>query len=226
VLFSDSAIHLLTSAIASTTIEQYLISDSKMSWNSFVLTFVPLFIVLDALGTVPFLVAISEGMSKREQRKTINVSVVTAAAVGLLFLFFGQIILVAMNIDVGAFAIAGGIVLLVLSIKYMSTGHMVDAVKEEMMAVVPLGTPLLAGPATITTLLLLYKQYSLPMILISYVLNIVICWVIFLAGNRILKFLGQGGLKAISKVFSLLLAAIAVSMVIKGLQMLGVLTTT
>jgi multiple antibiotic resistance protein len=226
VLFSDSAIHLLTSAIASTTIEQYLISDSKMSWNSFVLTFVPLFIVLDALGTVPFLVAISEGMSKREQRKTINISVVTAAAVGLLFLFFGQIILVAMNIDVGAFAIAGGIVLLVLSIKYMSTGHMVDAVKEEMMAVVPLGTPLLAGPATITTLLLLYKQYSLPMILISYVLNIVICWVIFLAGNRILKFLGQGGLKAISKVFSLLLAAIAVSMVIKGLQMLGVLTTT
>jgi multiple antibiotic resistance protein len=102
---------------------------------------------------------------------------------------------------------------------------MVDAVKEEMMAVVPLGTPLLAGPATITTLLLLYKQYPLAMILISYVLNILICWVIFLAGNRIMKVLGQGGLKAISKVFSLLLAAIAVSMVISGLQKLGVLTT-
>ena len=88
-----------------------------MSWNSFVLTFVPLFIVLDALGTVPFLVAISEGMSKREQRKTINISVITAAVVGLIFLVFGQAILWAMNIDVGAFAIAGGVVLLVLSIK-------------------------------------------------------------------------------------------------------------
>ena len=194
-----------------------------MTWHSFILTFVPLFIVLDALGTVPFLVAINEGMSKHEQRKTINISVVTAAGVGLIFLFFGQAILWAMNIDVGAFAVAGGIVLLVLSIRYMITGHMVDAVKEEMMAVVPLGTPLLAGPATITTLLLLYNNYPLPMVLISYVLNILICWVIFLAGNRIMRLLGQGGIKAISKVFSLLLAAIAVSMIINGLQLLDVI---
>ncbi len=194
-----------------------------MTWHSFVLTFVPLFIVLDALGTVPFLVAINEGMSKHEQRKTVNISVVTAAVVGLIFLFFGQAILWAMNISVGAFAVAGGIVLLVLSIRYMITGHMVDAVKEEMMAVVPLGTPLLAGPATITTLLLLYNKYPLPMVLISYVLNILICWVIFLAGNRIMRLLGQGGIKAISKVFSLLLAAIAVSMVINGLQLLEVI---
>ena len=68
-----------------------------MNWHSFVLTFVPLFIVLDALGTVPFLVAISDGMSKHEQRKTVNISVVTAAVVGLIFLFFGQAILSAMN---------------------------------------------------------------------------------------------------------------------------------
>ena len=82
-----------------------------MNWHSFLLTFVPLFIVLDALGTVPFLVAINEGMSKHEQRKTVNISVVTAAVVGLIFLFFGQALLLAMNISVGAFAVAGGIVL-------------------------------------------------------------------------------------------------------------------
>jgi len=192
-------------------------------WESFVLTFVPLFIVLDALGTVPFLVAISEGMSRREQKKTINVSVVTAAIVGLVFLFFGQAILNAMNIGVESFAIAGGIILLVLSIKYMTTGHWVDVVKEEMIAVVPIGTPLLAGPATITTLLLLYPKFDLYMILVAYLVNILICWIIFLAGNRIMRFFGQGGIKAISKVFSLLLAAIAVSMVIQGLRDLGVI---
>jgi len=184
---------------------------------------VPLFIVLDALGTVPFLVAISEGMSRREQKKTINVSVVTAAIVGLVFLFFGQAILNAMNIGVESFAIAGGIILLVLSIKYMTTGHWVDVVKEEMIAVVPIGTPLLAGPATITTLLLLYPKFDLYMILVAYLVNILICWIIFLAGNRIMRFFGQGGIKAISKVFSLLLAAIAVSMVIQGLRDLGVI---
>jgi multiple antibiotic resistance protein len=53
--------------------------------------------------------------------------------------------------------------------------------------------------------------------------NMLICWIIFLASNRIMKFLGKGGLKAVSKVFSLLLAAIAVSMVLQGLTMLGVL---
>ena len=193
------------------------------TWQNFVLTFVPLFIVLDALGTVPFLVAISEGMSKPERKKTINVSVITAALVGLAFLFFGQGILKAMNITIESFAIAGGVVLLVLSIKYMTTGQMVDAVKEEMMAVVPIGTPLLTGPATITTLLLLVNQFPLYMVLLSYVLNILICWVIFLGSNRIIRLFGRGGLKAVSKVFSLLLAAIAVSMIIKGLQMLDVI---
>lgn len=192
-------------------------------WESFILTFVPLFIVIDALGIVPFLIVMSDGMSRREQRKTINISVLTAAIVGLAFLFFGRAVLNVMNISVESFAIAGGIILLVLSIKYMTTGHWVDAVKEEMIAVVPLGTPLLAGPATITTLLLLYTEFPLYMILIAYLVNMLICWLIFLAGNRIMRFFGQGGLKAISKVFSLLLAAIAVSMVIKGLIMLGVI---
>lgn len=196
---------------------------STWEWESFVLTFVPLFIVLDALGTVPFLIAISEGMSRREQRKTINLSVLTAALVGLAFLFFGKAILNAMQIKVESFAIAGGIILLVLSIKYMTTGHWVDAVKEEMIAVVPIGTPLLAGPATITTLLLLYPQFGWQMVLVAYMVNMLICWLIFLASNRIIKFLGHGGLKAISKVFSLLLAAIAVNMVIKGLSDLGVI---
>jgi multiple antibiotic resistance protein len=194
-----------------------------MSWDFFVLTFVPLFIVLDALGTVPFLIAISEGMSRREQKKTINLSVLTAVIVGLAFLFFGKAILNAMQIKVESFAIAGGIILLVLSIKYMTTGHWVDAVKEDMIAVVPIGTPLLAGPATITTLLLLYPQFGLQMVLVAYMVNMLICWLIFLASNRIMKFLGQGGIKAISKVFSLLLAAIAVNMVIKGLSDLGVI---
>jgi multiple antibiotic resistance protein len=193
------------------------------TWESFVLTFVPLFIVLDALGVVPFLAAISIGMSRREQRKTVNISVLTAAIVGLVFLFFGKLILDVLGISVGSFAVAGGIVLLVLSIKYMTTGHMVEAIKEEVMAVVPIGTPLLAGPATITTLLLLDAQFPLYMVMLSYVLNIIICWVIFLASNRVIKFFGLGGLQAVSRVFSLLLAAIAVSMVIQGLQMLGVL---
>jgi len=191
----------------------------------FILTFLPLFIVIDALGNLPFVISLSEGMSKHERRRMIHVAIVTAAIVGLAFLFLGQFILNALGISVGSFAIAGGIILLVLSIKYMTTGRMVEIIKEEMVAVVPIGTPLTVGPATITTLLLLMTQFPLYMVLLSFTLNLLIAWVIFLLSNWIVGFMGQGGLKAISRVFSLLLAAIAVTMILRGLNLVGILNT-
>jgi multiple antibiotic resistance protein len=194
------------------------------SWLvSLALTFVPLFIVIDAFGNLPFVMSLSEGMSKHERRRLIHIATVTATVVGLAFLFFGQLILHVMGISVGAFAIAGGIILLVLSIKYILTGKVVEAVREEMIAVVPIGTPLVVGPATITTLLLLVGQFPLYIVLISFVLNLLIAWVLFLLGNQIVGFMGQGGVRAISNVFNLLLAAIAITMVIRGLSLLGII---
>ena len=192
----------------------------------FIFTFVPLFIVIDALGNLPFVISMSEGMTKPERRKMIHLATITATAVGLVFLFFGQFILKVMNISVGAFAIAGGLILLILSIKYVTTGRMVEADKDEMVAVVPIGTPLTVGPATITTLLLLATQFPdyIYMVLLSFALNMLITWIIFLAGNQIVRFMGKGGLKATSKVFSLLLAAIAVSMIMHGLSLAGIIS--
>lgn len=191
--------------------------------QDFAFTFVPLFIVIDALGNLPFVISLSEGMMKQERRKLVHAAVITATAVGLVFLFFGQFILKLMDISVGAFAIAGGLILLVLSIRYMSTGHMVTAVKEEMVAVVPIGTPLTVGPATITTLLLLATQFPIYMVLISFALNMLITWGIFMLSSYIVRFMGLGGLRAVSRVFSLLLAAIAVSMIIHGLDLAGII---
>jgi multiple antibiotic resistance protein len=195
-------------------------------WQQFVLTFVPLFIVIDAFGNLPFIITMSEDMMKLERRKMVHYAVITATIVGLVFLFFGQFILRVMSISVGSFAIAGGVILLVLSIRYMSTGHMVTAVKEEMVAVVPIGTPLVVGPATITTLLILVLQFPLWMVLISFAANMLITWIIFLASQKIAGFMGQGGLRAVSRIFSLLLAAIAVSMIIRGLDLTGIINVT
>ncbi|MBE0479912.1 MAG: MarC family protein [Dehalococcoidia bacterium] len=193
-----------------------------MDWlESFVFTFVPLFIVIDALGNLAFVLTLSEGLTPHNKRQLVNLSIATAVALGVAFLFLGRFILNVLGISVGAFAIAGGSVLLVLSIYYMVTGRMVEADTKEMVAVVPIGTPLLMGPATITTLLLLATQFPIYIVLISLILNLIIAWVIFRFGTYIAAILGRGGLTAVSKVFSLLLAAIAVSMIISGLQMLG-----
>lgn len=192
--------------------------------NAFVLTFVPLFIVIDAVGNLPFVISLSEGMTRPERRQTIRVAVLTAAIVGLAFLFLGKFVLNLMGISGGSFAIAGGLILLILSVKHMTTGRMVDVRKEEMVAVVPIGTPLTVGPATITTLLLLADQQAIYMVLFAFLLNILVTWIVFSTSDLIVGFLGQGGLKAVSQVTSLLLAAIGVSMMVRGLGLVGVLT--
>ncbi len=191
-------------------------------FHDFILTFVPLFIVIDAFGNVPFLVSMGEDMSGVQRRSMVNTATLTASVVGLVFLFFGRFILNVLHISVGSFAIAGGIILLILSIQHMMTGQMVTAARDEMVAVVPIGTPLTVGPATVTTLLLLALQYALYIVLIAFVLNMVITWIVFLLGQQISRFLGRGGLRAVSRVFSLLLAALGVNMMLQGLDLVGI----
>lgn len=192
-------------------------------WQNFLLTFVPLFIVIDAVGNLPFVISLSDVMSPRERTRMIRNAVITATVLGFFFLFLGQLVLNLMGISVGSFAIGGGIILLVLSVSYMMGGQSIDMVKEEMVAVVPIGTPLTMGPAAITTLLLLVTQFPVYYVVISFILNILIVYVIFISSNYIIRFLGQGGVKAVSKISSLLLAAIAVNMIIRGLDLLGIL---
>lgn len=185
------------------------------------LTFVPLFVAVDALGTVPLILSLSQGMSGRERSRLVHLALVTATAVGLAFLFLGELVLGLLGIAVGHFAVAGGLVLLALSVKDLTTGRMVEEPsREEMVAVVPIGTPITVGPATLTTLLLLTDQFSISTVLISFALNMAAAWVIFLQAHRIAAFLGKGGVRAVSKVASLLLAAIGVRMVFRGVELI------
>ena len=184
------------------------------------LTFVPLLIAIDALGNLPLVLSLEEGMSHKQRRHLVNVAIVTASVVGLAFLLAGRGILRLLGISVGHFAIAGGLVLLALAMRDLVTGKLVEetVVKEELVAAVPVGTPLTVGPATLTTLLLLSDQYGMPLVLLSFALNMGAAWLVFVQGNRLLGFLGQGGLRAVSKVASLLLAAIGVRMIVRGLE--------
>ena len=195
-------------------------------FHDFVLTFLPLFIVVDALGNIPIVMSLSEGLTPQQHRRLINIALLTATIVGLIFLFFGKWILGVMGISQGAFTIAGGLILLIFSLRYLTVGRWMDIIKEEMIAVVPIGTPLIVGPATITTLLLLATQYPLYIILISLAINLLLSWIAFMLANRISGFLGKGGLKAVSQIFNLLLVAIAVSMILRGLDLSNIIHIT
>ena len=154
-------------------------------WQSFILTFVPLFVVIDAVGNLPFVISLSDEMSAKERSVMIRSAVITAAVVGFFFLFLGKVVLNAMGISVGSFAIGGGVILLILSVNYMIGGRSIDVIKEEMVAIVPIGTPLTVGPATIATLLLLATQFPIYYVVISFALNILIVWgILTILGKR------------------------------------------
>jgi multiple antibiotic resistance protein len=193
--------------------------------QEFGLTFVPLFVAMDAVGVLPILVPLTGDMKPAERSRTVRLAVITALGLGLGFVAIGKGIFLFLGIQVSDFLIGGGLILFLLAAKDLITGKMVESqasVGVDMLGVVPIGTPLVVGPAVLTTLLILIDQYSIVIVTISFVLNLAIGWLLFTQANRVVRFLGQGGVRAASKIISLFLAAIAIKMIRQGiLQVLG-----
>jgi len=183
------------------------------------LTFVPLFVAMDPIGNLPIFLALTQEVAPKHRRRAVHVATLTALGVGLGFVAIGKAIFLLLGIEAADFLMAGGIILLILAIRYLITGKAVEAEDvsaSEMIGVVPLGTPLVVGPAVLASLLLLIGQYRIPIVILSFILNLVIQWVLFRQADRIVNFLGRTGVNAISKIVMLLLAAIAVKMIREG----------
>jgi multiple antibiotic resistance protein len=184
------------------------------------LTFVPLFVAMDPVGNLPVFLALTQEGTATHRKKTANLATLTAFGVGLLFVAVGKAIFSLLGIEVTDFLMAGGIILLILAIRYLITGKAVeigDVSASETIGVAPLGTPLVVGPAVLAALLLLMGRHHIVIVLFSFILNLVIQWVLFRQATRIVAFLGRTGVAAVSKVIMLLLAAIAVKMIRDGI---------
>ena len=183
------------------------------------LTFVPLFVAMDAVGNLPILLTLTQEAKPGERTRVICIALFTGLLMGLGFLAIGKGILLLLGIEAADFLVAGGLILLVLAAKDIVVGRMVESPgKDEMIAVVPIGTPLLVGPAVLTTLLLLVDQYSIFAVVLAFMLNLALAWLVFSQANRVAGFLGVGGLKGVAKFVSLLLAAIGVMMIRRGIM--------
>jgi len=186
--------------------------------KEFWLCFVPLCVATDAVGTLPLLIGMTEDLSRAQVKRVIVQSVFVAMVVALLFLVGGRFVLQYLGITVADFMIAGGALLFI-----MSVGNVIGVEKPEhkldpeSLGAVPLGVPLIAGPAVLTTTLLLLGQYGpVPTALAVYV-NIALAGAVFSLSGVIMRVLGRTGAKIVSKLSGLILAAIAVMMVRKGI---------
>ena len=186
----------------------------------FWLCFVPLFVAVDAIGALPVFMSLTEDLDRSQIRRIILQSVVTAMVVVLIFLAIGKFILRLLGITVADFMIAGGVLLFVISLSdLLAVEKKQYRVDPESLGAVPLGVPLIVGPAVLTTIILLVSEYGIVATVSATIMNIFIAGLVFWLSEPINRVLGKVGAKTVSKLASLLLAAIAVMMVRKGIMM-------
>src|SRR4030043_505365 len=150
--------------------------------QEFGLTFVPLFVAIDAIGVLPILMPLTVAMKSHERSHVIRLAMITALALGLGFAAVGKGIFLFLGIKVADFLVAGGIILFLLAAKDIISGKMMseeDLAGGGAIGAVPLGTPLIVGPAVLTTLLILIEKYPLYMVIISFIVNLGIVWLLF-----------------------------------------------
>lgn len=182
----------------------------------FALAFIPLFVAIDPIGLAAVFLGLGQGAAPAVRNKIANQATWTGGLVALGFLFLGQSVFTALGISVGDFQIAGGLILFIIAAKDLIASAAAEEKLPEDFGIVPLGMPLIAGPASITTLLLLAQTQGLLVTLTALVVNLAIVVFALHYSDWLGRKIGGTGMRAISKIISMLLAAIAISMIRRG----------
>ena len=188
--------------------------------SKFLLAFIPLFVAIDPVGLAAIFLGLGRNVDRAQRQKIANQATWTGGLVALGFLFLGQSVFRVVGISVSDFQVAGGLILFVIAAKDLLSSAAEPEKLPPDFGVVPLGMPLIAGPASITTLLVLAQNQAvgLGVTLGALVANLVLVVLALHYSEWLGRKIGETGLRAISKIVSMLLAAIAVSMIRHGLK--------
>jgi multiple antibiotic resistance protein len=192
------------------------------TFDLFLAVFIPLFVAIDVFGILPIFISWSDNISVSARKRIITEATLTALGISVIFLFAGTMIFNFLGITESDFRIAGGLLLLVLAIKDLAlpqpeASRSIES-GESTIGIVPLGIPLIMGPAALTTVLISSKSHGNLYTLIALLVNLAIVWWVFQKSDWFLKFLSKSGSKAVAKVMALFLAAIAIMMIRVGVQ--------
>ena len=186
--------------------------------EKFLLAFIPLFVAIDPIGLIACFMGFAPNASREHRQRQGLLAVLTGLGVAIAFIFLGKIIFAALGISVADFQVAGGVILLGLAIRDLLGFGESTRSGDEDFGVVPLGMPLIAGPALLTALLLLVDTVGILFTILALLVNLLLVEIGFRYARRIEGLLGKQGLNGISKLVALLLAAIAVSLIRRGWQ--------
>ncbi len=177
-----------------------------------------LFIIVDPFGNIPIFVGLTENLAEDQKRKVFNTACIVGIILLLVFAVTGQEIFNIFNISIFSFEIAGGILLLIISIRILISGTQHEKPESpESLGAVPIAMPLLVGPGAITTAIFNLQAYDIYITVASVIIVMVITWFMLRFIGVINRFLGKTGSVVISRVMALLIAAIAVQYILVGI---------
>jgi multiple antibiotic resistance protein len=185
--------------------------------SGIIYSFAALFIILDPILSVPVFAAMTKGLNAKEIHKQAFIAVAVAGGLMYLFLIFNRMIFDVLGLNIPSFQIAGGILLFLLGIQEalgIEIGHSKEHSKTA--AGVVIGTPLLCGPGTITTVMLLSRDYGVLVPFIAITLALFATWLVLYFAEKIQQILGEVVTDIMGKVLGMLVAAIAVKIIASG----------
>ena len=190
---------------------------------------IPLIIIMDPLGNLPFFLLFTERNTLNEKRKMAAIAAFAACLILIFFGITGDFILRFFKISLPAFQLAGGFIFFIYALQmlHLIPGGIKTTHKEEQegiekhnVALVPLATPMLAGPGAITAVLVWQQRQDtsigLPLLLTAIIMACLIVYCVFYFGEWIRKMMGVGGIRVVTRLMGLLLAVIAVQFIVSG----------
>src|ERR671911_418715 len=210
--------------------------------NDLVTSTIALFVIIDPIGVIPLFVSLTRNISKKERKTVTSNAIITTGILLLVFAIAGTQILTIFGITISSFMIAGGILLFIVAIELMTRGewtysiprsirmnknestNIPDSISQDTKGfqgesgVVPLAFPLLAGPGAITAVIISYQANGLVTSIVSIAIVLGITYVIFNIADLINKVLGQRGSMIVTRVFAVIVAAIAIQYIIQGVE--------
>jgi multiple antibiotic resistance protein len=197
----------------------------------FITVFVALFAIINPIGAVPILITLTDGYSLKERKEVIRRGVYMASGMLFGFMFLGVYIFDILGISIYDFEIAGGILLFKVGFDMLqgktsqtkiTNAEQQDSADREAIAIAPIGTPLLAGPGSITTAIIYFNGtgidiLSRAMVIAAVVLVLILAFIILKYSLTIFQRIGKTGSIVISRIMGLLLTAIAVDLITTGI---------
>jgi multiple antibiotic resistance protein len=203
------------------------------NWPEYFNFFAALMAIVNPIGAVPIFINLTADHRERDKKKTAFWTGCATTTILLIALLTGEVILTFFGITIASFRVGGGILILLMAISMLQAKHssikhteeeIEDSAERQTIAVVPLGTPLLAGPGAISTVIINAQRYSSPThyLLLGLVIVIVglAIWLFFRAAPLVASYLGKTGINIVTRIMGLIMAAVGVEYIAYGLKQL------